>query len=310
MSEPNPPRPLDPAGVAVAVFCCALWGGNSVATKYAIADHALPPLGGATLRFAVSLPVVAWVCFRGGTGFGVPRRHWPLLVLNAALTAVQIATFNWGVSRSEAGRSSVFINVHPLITAPLAWIVLGEHLGTRGLVGLLTAASGVAVILARQFQGGGGLAGDLVVLVSAVVFGVQTVVQKLTFPQIPARTLVFAQSWIALGMVGLASLVLEGTSGYHFTEASVGGVLYQGLASSGLCFSLWLILLTRYPAGRLATISFLTPIFGLALGNLLRGEPLTPPLILGGGLVGLGIYLVATGKPTEPVVRPAEVARG
>jgi drug/metabolite transporter (DMT)-like permease len=301
MPDSTTSRPLDPAGVAVAVFCCLLWGGNSVATKFAIADHALPPLGGAALRFMAGLPVVAWVCYRGGTGFGVPRKHWPLLVLNAAMTAVQIATFNWGTSQSEAGRSSVFINVHPLITAPLAWLVLGEHLGPRGWLGLGTAASGVSVILARQLQLGGGLEGDLVVLVSAVVFGVQTIVQKLTFPHIPARTLVFAQSWIALGMVGITSVVFEGFSGYHFTRASVGGVLYQGLASSGLCFSLWLILLTRYPAGRLATIAFLTPLFGIALGNLLRGDPLTLPLILGGGLVGLGIYLVASGKPTEVV---------
>ena len=305
MPDPISPRPLEPAGVAVAVFCCALWGGNSVATKYAIADHALPPLGGAALRFIAALPVVAWVCFRGGSGFGVPRRHWPLLVLNAAMTALQITTFNWGTSHSDAGRSSVFINVHPLVTAPLAWLVLGEHLGTRGLAGLLTAAAGVAVILARKF-GGAGLEGDLVILVSAVVFGVQTVVQKLTLPKIPARTLVFAQTWVALPMLGLASLLLEGTSGYHFTSASVGGVLYQGAMSSGVCYSLWLILLSRYSASRLATIAFLTPLFGLALSNLMRGEPLAPPLLLGGALVGMGIYLVAAGKPTEPLARPAE----
>ena len=139
-----------------------------------------------------------------------------------------------------------------------------------------------------------------------MVFGAQTVVQKLTFPQIPARTLVFAQTWVALPMLGLASLLLERSPGYHFTAASVGGLLYQGIASSGVCFSLWMILLTRYSASRLATIAFLTPLFGIALGNLMRGEPLTPPLILGGGLVGLGIYLVASGRPTEPVARPAE----
>ncbi len=309
MPEPNAPRPLDAAGVSVAVFCCVLWGGNSVATKFAIADHALPPLGGAVLRFAASLPVVAWVCSRGGSGFGVPRRYWPLLALNAAMTAVQIATFNWGTSRSDAGRSSIFINVHPLVTAPLAWLVLGEHLGTRGVAGLLTAASGVAVILARKVHLGSDLLGDLVVLASAIVFGVQTIVQKLTFPRIPPRTLVFAQSWLALLMVGLGSVLLEGFSGYHFTPASVGGVLYQGLVSSGICFSLWLILLSRYPAGRLATISFLTPFFGISLGSLMRGEPLTMPLLLGGGLVGLGIYLVASGRPTEPSGAP-EAERG
>jgi drug/metabolite transporter (DMT)-like permease len=270
-----------------------------VATKFAIADGALPPVGGAALRFAVSLPIVAWVCARGGTGFGVARRNWWLLILNGTLTAVQIATFNWGTSRSDAGRSSVFINIHPLIVAPLAWLFLGEHLGTRGLFGLGSAALGVGVILAKKLGGTSGIMGDLVVIVSAVIFGFQTVLQKRTFPRIPARTLVFAQTMVAIPLVGIWSLLFEGLSGYHFTREAVWGLLYQGLASSGICFSLWFILLGRYQASRLATIAFLTPLFGISLGNLMRGEPLTPPLIVGGALVGLGIYLVASGRPTE-----------
>jgi drug/metabolite transporter (DMT)-like permease len=307
MPEPTTPRPLDASGLAVAVFCCLLWGGNSVATKFAIADGALPPVGGAALRFIISLPIVAWVCARGGTGYLVARRDLGLLILNGSLTALQIALFNWGTSRSDAGRSSVFINIHPLIVAPLAWLFLGEHLGTRGLMGLGSAAFGVGIILAKKLGGGGGLAGDLVIIASAVVFGIQTIVQKRTFPRIPARTLVFAQILVAIPLVGIWSLLFEGLSGYHFTPEAVWGLLYQGLAASGICFSLWLILLGRYQASRLATIAFLTPLFGISLGNMLRGEPLTPPLVLGGALVGLGIYLVASGRPTElPVPEPVD----
>ena len=55
-------------------------------------------------------------------------------------------------------------------------------------------------------------------------------------------------------------------------------------------------LLRRYPAGRLATVAFLTPLFGVGLGNLMRGEALTPALLAGGGLVGLGIFLVASDR--------------
>jgi drug/metabolite transporter (DMT)-like permease len=72
--------------------------------------------------------------------------------------------------------------------------------------------------------------------------------------------------------------------------------LFQGLLVSGVAFAIWMILLRRYPAGRLVTIAFLTPLFGITLGTLIRGEAFTWPLALGGLLVGLGIYLVAVEK--------------
>jgi drug/metabolite transporter (DMT)-like permease len=296
MTEPRTPRPLDFAGVAVMIFCCALWGGNSVAVKFANGDTALPPLGCAALRFVISLPIVALFCYQGGTGFLPARRDWWLLLINGAFTALQIGTYNWGTAHSEAGRSSVFINIHPLITVALARLVLGEHLGTRGMLGLVASVFGVSIILARQFRGGGGLDGDLVVLASGLIFAIQTIVQKLTFPRIPSRTLLFGQTLIALPITLIGSLVTEGTASYHFTRPAIWGLLYQGLLSSGLCFSLWMILLNRYQAGRLATIAFVTPVFGLTFANLFRGDPLTTPLLIGGGLVGLGIYLVASGR--------------
>ena len=58
-------------------------------------------------------------------------------------------------------------------------------------------------------------------------------------------------------------------------------MLYQGLAVSGVCFGVWMVLLRRYPAGRLATVAFLTPLFGVALGHALRGEALTVSLVGG-----------------------------
>jgi len=212
------------------------------------------------------------------------------------LTVVQIGTFNWGTSHSEAGRSSVFINIHPLVVAPLAWVVLGERLGTRGLLGLVGAAGGVLILLSEPLRRGGGLVGDLVVLGSGIVFGVQTIAQKKTFPLIPPITLLFAQSALVIPLSFGYSLGFEGLGAYHFTRAALWGVLYQGLAVSGACITLWLLLLRRYPAGRLATLSFMTPLFGVGLGHLLRGEALTWPLMLGGGLVGLGIYLVASDR--------------
>ena len=57
-----------------------------------------------------------------------------------------------------------------------------------------------------------------------------------------------------------------------------------------------MILLRRYPAGRLAAVAFLTPLFGISIATLTVGEPFTMPLAVGSVLVGLGIYLVAGEK--------------
>jgi drug/metabolite transporter (DMT)-like permease len=299
MNDPSMTRRLDAPGVAAVVTCCLLWGGNAVAAKFAIPD--LPPVGGAGIRFLLALPVIALICRRAGQTCRVGRSLWWLLGVHGLLTAIQIGSFNWGTSRSEAGRSSVFINIHPLIVAPLAWALLGERLGIRGLMGFAAAVVGVLILLAgRLFRGGsGGLEGDLVVLGSGVVFGIQTIAQKKTFPLIPPLTLLFAQSALAMLLAFLYSAVFEGPGQYHFTRGAVCGVLYQGLAVSGACFALWILLLRRHPAGQLVALSFLTPLFGVALGHLLRGEALTWPIVLGGALVGLGIFLVASDRATR-----------
>ncbi len=294
MPEPTTRDRLDAVGFAAAVVCCAFWGGNAVAVKYAVPD--LPPLGCAAVRFAIGLPVLALVCWSSGQAMTVRRPLLGLLFLHGLLTAAQIGTFNWGASHSEAGRSSVFINIHPLVVAPMAWVFLGERLGARGLGGLGAAAAGVAVLLAEPLRRGGGMAGDLVVLGSGVVFGAQTIAQKKTFPLIPPTTLLFAQTAVAAALAAAYSLAVEGPGSFHFTPGAVRGVLYQGLAVSGLGFAIWMTLLRRYPAGRLATVAFLTPLFGVGLGGLMRGEPLTPSLLAGGGLVGLGIFLVASDR--------------
>jgi drug/metabolite transporter (DMT)-like permease len=287
---------MDAAGLSAATLCCLLWGGNAVAVKYAISDAGLPPVGGAGLRFLISLPVVALFCWKLGASFRVDRRYWWLLAVHGFLTAVQIGSFNWGTSRSEAGRSSVFINIHPLVVAPLAWLLLGERLGLRGILGLVSAAIGVAVMLARPLMLGGGLVGDVVVLASGLVFGVQAIAQKLTFPIIPPTTLLFYQSMIAIPLSFWYSAEFEGIDSYHFTTEAVIGLIYQGLFVSGMAFAVWMILLRRYPAGRLAAVAFLTPLFGIALGTLMRGEAFTLPLVIGASLVGAGIYLVTGEK--------------
>ena len=291
----TPARRLDLPGVLIMIICCAFWGGNAVAVKFATPE--LPPLAVAGFRFVLSLPVLAVVCRWVGQPLLVEARHWKLLLGHALITVAQIGTFNWGASHSAAGRSSIFINVHPLIVAPLAWSILGEKLGWRCLFGLSSAAVGVGLVLSSSFGGSDRyLGGDLVVLGSGAIFAVQTIWQKLTFSRIPPATLLLNQSVVAVPLFFLYSGLFEGFATYEFTTSVVLALVYQGIAVSGFCFSIWLLLLGRYPAAQLATVAFVTPMFGVGLGRWLRHEPLRPSLVIGGLLVGFGIYLTASDR--------------
>jgi drug/metabolite transporter (DMT)-like permease len=285
---------LDPSGIAVMMICCVLWGGNAVAVKFAVPDF--PPLGCAAIRFALGLPVMALVCKLVGQPLWFRRDAWALWLLNSVFSVIQIGIYNWGTGHSEAGRSAVFINIHPLVVAPLAWLILGEKLGGRGVIGLLAATGGVILLLAEPLRRGGGFVGDVVVLLAGIVFGIQTIVQKKTFPRIPPATLLFSQTVAAAPIAALYSLAFEGFLSIHPRPEAIWGVLYQGLAVSGVCFGVWMVLLRRYPAGRLATVAFLTPLFGVALGHILRKEALTFSLVAGGCFVGIGIFLVSSDR--------------
>lgn len=290
-------RHMDALGVSGAILCCALWGGNPVAVKYSVPD--IPAFGCAGLRFVLALPCIGALCWALAQPIRVRRGYWPLVAVHAILAAAQIGLFNWGTSHSEAGRASVLINVHPLIVAPLAWIALGERLGARAWIGLALATLGVVALLAERWQSGGSVVGELVVLASGIIFGVQTIVQKRTFPYVPPTTLLFAQTALAIPLFFAYSMAFEGFETYRFTGPALWGLLYQGIMVSGLCFSVWFLLLKRYPASQLATLAFLSPFFGVLFGNLTRGELLTGPLLLGGVLVGAGIYLVATDRTSR-----------
>jgi drug/metabolite transporter (DMT)-like permease len=57
-------------------------------------------------------------------------------------------------------------------------------------------------------------------------------------------------------------------------------------------FVVWFALIARYSANRLSAFSFLTPLFGVAAGHLVLGEPLTPAFAAAVALVAAGLVLV------------------
>ena len=69
-------------------------------------------------------------------------------------------------------------------------------------------------------------------------------------------------------------------------RSALGSLAYQTAGGRASTFSVWFALILRYSASRLSAFTFLTPLFGVAAGHLVLGEPLTPAFALRRGAGG------------------------
>jgi drug/metabolite transporter (DMT)-like permease len=76
------------------------------------------------------------------------------------------------------------------------------------------------------------------------------------------------------------------------TMVALGALAYQTIWVVSVTFVIWFALVVRYSASRLSAFTFLTPLFGVAAGHLVLGDPLTPAFAAAVALVAVGLLLV------------------
>jgi drug/metabolite transporter (DMT)-like permease len=68
-----------------------------------------------------------------------------VVFLGLAVTFVAYGLYNYGVSNAPAAKAAAFINLIPVVTCALSWLILGETLTTGQWLGGLTVLAGVGV---------------------------------------------------------------------------------------------------------------------------------------------------------------------
>ena len=249
------------AGAAgLALLASLLWGGNQVFIKIGL--QGMPPLAMAGARFAIGLLVVGTAAAASREPLRTRPGERRQLLFLAFLFLVQVGLLNQGVFHTTASRASVTISAHPFFLALFChFFVPGDRLTAAKVAGILLAFAGVVLIFAEavSLADAGYLAGDLMILGSAVLLGLrQTVMKRMVRGFHPYKVL-FWQSLLSLPMFAAASAWLEGGAVYDFTPEVLGAVLYQGVVVAGLCFISWVFLLRRHSASQLGGVRLHDP---------------------------------------------------
>ena len=278
----------------MAVLISILWGANTVVIKMGLEEA--PPLRLAWMRFVVGGVVIclwAWATGRFA-GFRVEPAEWRPLVLLGLLFSVQMTATNVGTWLTSAAHASVLLNLYAVHTVVLAhFLIPGDRLSLRKLVGVLVAYSGIVLLGARQIaHGSPTLLGDVIVTAAGVLLAERTIYLARAVQRLDPVKLLLTQAIVGTALFVVVSALVEPapTRWSWRLAASVG---YQGVLISGFNFVVNLALLRRYRPSALSAFFLTQPIFGVIAAALVAGDPLTANLLIACAAVAVGIGLAS-----------------
>jgi drug/metabolite transporter (DMT)-like permease len=285
---------LDRTAILVLVTLCASWGLQQVTIK--IANQGVSPVWQAGIRsIGAAILLLIWMAVRRQPLFG---KDGTLRYGIAAglLFAVEFLLIFRGLEFTNASRAVVFLYLAPFVIAAGAHLFLpGERLRPVQVAGLCCAFAGVLAVFGESlsFPTHRMLIGDGMLTAAAVLWGATTVLIKASplATIAPAKTLLY-QLAVSAVLLPLWAVATGEPGIVRMTPLIMGCLVYQTVWVAFITYLAWFWLIRHYPASRIASFTFLTPVFGVMAGWALLDEPVTGLLLLALVLVGTGIYLV------------------
>jgi drug/metabolite transporter (DMT)-like permease len=290
----NPPaRPLSFLAVVIMLLLCLSWGINNVLVKLALPE--IPPLMQATARSAGGFLVILIASYV--RGIPLFRRDGTLgagLVMGTVF-ALEFVVIFFGLVYSTASRAVIFLYTAPFFVAFGAVNLLGEQLGRAQWAGLALAFTGIVVAIGvpQSDVTATVLFGDMLLILGAVGWGCTTLIFKMSnLAKAPAEKTLIYQTGISAPLLAFASLMFGETLTAMPGPVALASLIYQAFWVVGITFLLWYALMKTYSASKLTAFTFVTPLFGVAAGNIVLNEPISPAFALAVALVIAGLFLV------------------
>lgn len=271
------------------------FGGTWVAGHLAV--EALPPLTIAAVRFLIASALLwSWARLSGQRGRGITRADLPvILLMGASAIAVYNVLFLYGLTLAPASDGAIIVpGLAPIFTVLVAWPALRERITPREALGFAVGFIGVYFVARPGAEAAPNrLLGDVFFILGALCWGVYTVASRVATRRFSAVATTLYATVAGTLMLIPFSIAERGWQPLAAAPAPAWlGLLF--LATFGTVFAFVLLSegIKRIGAGPASAFAFLVPIVGVVSSALLLDEVLTVPMVAGGVLVLLGLWLV------------------
>lgn len=293
-------KPKGPsAGIALVNVATFAWATNMVLGR-ALRDD-IGPLTLAAARFSIASVLFAILLQRQ------PRRerrlgHDRWLLLAMALTGVAVfsPTLYLGLRYTSAVNATLINGLAPLITGVLATLLIQEPMSGRQITGAVVGLAGAAFLISDGSlalgKGARGTTGDLIVLGSAALWGLYSVLGRQVMRDRSALSATAFSAFLGLPALLAAAAWEIQHFPVHAQPELLVAVIYIGIAPTVIGFLSWNAGVRLVgPSGAMVFYNTL-PLYGSLLGWLFLHESIGSAHLVGGMLIIGGGLWAARGR--------------
>lgn len=298
---------LGPADLGLYGLTVLAWGFSWYAIKLQVGE--VPPEVSVFWRFVLASGVtMAWALARGARLRFPVTTHLRFAALGALLFSTNFMLFYYGGRTVPSGLLSVIFSLTSIFNIVLGFLIFGQTISRRVLVGAALGFVGVALLFRPQVMGGGDFDASALVGLGFCIAGTLSFCLGNMVSASNQRSGIPVVSASAWGMVygaalmGLVSLARGDSFAVPLTASYLGGLVYLAIIASVIAFACYLTLLGRIGSARAGYATVMFPIAALLVSTVMEGFTWGPDALAGLGFVLAGNLLVLRrGRARLPV---------
>ena len=205
-----------------------------------------------------------------------------------------------GLANTNLSSASFILLAEPVIVVLFASWLLKERIDKKMRLGLAIALVGASIITfgsAGLDITGVSLFGNVLIFLVIIFSALDLIITKQIIKDVSPQFLLWLMAFLTAGTT--VWLIDFGKMQQELLGASalaIGGLAWGVLASTIIAYYCFYFAVKVLKAGEAGIFRYLDPIAGFMVGFLLLGEAFSPIYVLGGAIVGYGIYTVERRK--------------
>ena len=246
----NEPTNQDLSLLAVlfTIFLCVLFGSNAVAIKMAFKGLGVFTTAG--IRFSLAAIVIFLWATSTGKQLGLKKGQARQILILSIIFWAQISLLYFGLSKSNASRGTLLVNLVPFFILFLAhFFIPGDRITRKKFFGILLGFGGIVFMFADRGDVTADFrTGDLIILAGTFLWSCNAVYLKKIISGYNAFQIVLYNTAIAAPLFILEAFMFDGAMIFNLNGQVLGAVLYQSLVTASFGFVTWNTMLQKYGA--------------------------------------------------------------